>query len=235
MKKTIIAAALAVISTTASAGITANVSAVSDYRFRGISQTELKPTLQGGVDYSHASGFYLGNWNSGVSTDFYLSGKGIESDIYLGVKKDIAGVSFDLGAIRYMYPGSSTGSSPSKYTTDEIYLGAARGPVSAKVSYSVSDYFGIADSKGTWYYDLSVTVPAGPVTVVAHAGHTDVANQSSADYQDYKLGVTKEVAGLTLGAFYHTNNLTSSFESANTLNGKKLYKDAVVISITKTF
>jgi hypothetical protein len=71
--------------------------------------------------------------------------------------------------------------------------------------------------------------------VVAHAGHTDVANQSTADYQDYKLGVTKEVAGLTLGAFYHTNNLTSSFESANTLNGKKLYKDAVVISITKTF
>jgi uncharacterized protein (TIGR02001 family) len=235
MKKSIIAAALAVVCTSASAEITANLTAVSDYRFRGISQTELKPTLQGGVDYSHASGFYLGNWNSGVSSDFYLGGKGIESDVYLGVKKEISGVAVDFGAIRYMYPGSKTGSNPSKYTTDELYVGAARGPVSAKVSYSVSDYFGIADSRGTWYYDLSLAVPVGSMTLVAHAGHTDVANQSTADYQDYKVGATTEVAGFTVGAFYHTNNLTSLFESANTLNGKKLYKDAVVVSITKTF
>lgn len=235
MKKSIIAVALAVVSTAASAEITANLTATSDYRFRGISQTKLKPTLQGGVDYSHASGFYAGNWNSGVSDEFYLSGRGIESDIYAGVKKEFAGTAFDFGAIRYMYPGANTGASPDKYTTDEVYVGASRGILSGKVSYSLSDYFGTADSKGTKYYDVTATVPLGKVSLVAHAGYTDVANQSTNDYADYNIGVTADVAGMTLAAKYYTNNLREAYKPANTLDGKKLYKDAVVVSVTKAF
>jgi len=47
--------------------ITANVTVVNDYRYRGMTQTNYKPAIQGGFDYAHESGFYVGNWNSTIS------------------------------------------------------------------------------------------------------------------------------------------------------------------------
>ena len=65
---------------------TANVALVSDYRFRAISQSFNEPAIQGGFDYSHASGFYAGTWASSVSDNLYLNGAGIEWDFYGGFK-----------------------------------------------------------------------------------------------------------------------------------------------------
>ena len=48
--------------------LTGNLGIFSSYRFRGIDQTFGKPALQGGIDYAHSSGFYVGNWNSNVSS-----------------------------------------------------------------------------------------------------------------------------------------------------------------------
>ena len=59
---------------------TANVALVSDYRFRGISQSYTDPAIQGGFDYSHASGVYLGTWGSSVSGNEYVGGNGMEWD-----------------------------------------------------------------------------------------------------------------------------------------------------------
>src|SRR2546426_6418696 len=53
--------------------LTGNMTLVTDYRFRGISQTLGKPAFQGGFDYAHASGFYLGNWNSNVRSEEHTS------------------------------------------------------------------------------------------------------------------------------------------------------------------
>jgi len=57
--------------------VTGNMAIVSDYRFRGISQSYLGPAIQGGIDYAHPSGFYIGNWNSSVSSLVYTGGSGI--------------------------------------------------------------------------------------------------------------------------------------------------------------
>src|SRR5690606_32641568 len=65
---------------------TGNFALVSDYRFRGISQTDRDPAIQGGFDYAHSSGFYIGNWNSSVTTDLYNGGAGLEMDFYAGFK-----------------------------------------------------------------------------------------------------------------------------------------------------
>ena len=72
---------------------TANVSLVSDYRFRGVSQTFKQPAIQGGFDYVHSSGFYVGNWNSNVSGNSFTDGS-IEMDLYGGYKFNITPVSY---------------------------------------------------------------------------------------------------------------------------------------------
>ncbi|MEY3840800.1 MAG: hypothetical protein RIR08_1537, partial [Pseudomonadota bacterium] len=51
----------------ATSPITANVTVVNDYRYRGMTQSNYKPAIQGGFDYAHESGFYIGNWNSSIS------------------------------------------------------------------------------------------------------------------------------------------------------------------------
>jgi len=218
------------------AQVTTNLGATSDYRFRGISQTQKAPALQGGIDYADKSGVYIGNWNSSVSSQLYTNGSGLESDLYAGYKKEVVGVTLDVGSYNYFYPRASVGST--NYNTKEVYVGAAKGPISVKVSQSLGDYFATSNSKGTKYYQADVTYPiAGTkASVLAHAGKTDIANNTTLDYTDYNFGVGYNIAGFDVSAKYYTNsNKTTTFETANTLNGQKLYKNAAVLSVSKTF
>ena len=141
MKKFVTAAMAAVVCMTAQAEITANLGVTSDYRFRGISQTQLDPAIQGGVDYSHRSGVYVGAWASNVAKEFYPGGAGREVDLYAGYRTEVAGVALDAGVLRYDYPGTTANTD-----TNEVYVGASKGPVSFKVSQSITDYFGTANT-----------------------------------------------------------------------------------------
>ena len=106
MKKIFLALLLAVGFTTAHAQLTANVGLTSDYRFRGVSQSNNGAAVQGGVDYAHSSGLYLGNWNSSVSTALYPNSSGAQSDLYAGWKKDVyKGLTVDVGSYNYFYLG----------------------------------------------------------------------------------------------------------------------------------
>jgi hypothetical protein len=127
------------------------MSVSTDYRFRSISQTYLSPTLQGGLDYSHTSGFYAGTWASNVSGNQYTNGNGMEWDFYGGWKKEIfKDFTIDLGLLYYWYPNArynnSTGAlnrPAGKFDNTEIYIGAAWKWFTAKYSYATSDYFGL--------------------------------------------------------------------------------------------
>jgi uncharacterized protein (TIGR02001 family) len=210
--------------------VSGNISIVSDYRFRGISQTYLGPAIQGGLDFAHRSGFYLGNWNSNISSQVYTGGSGIEMDFYGGWKKSFGEFGIDLGTIYYWYPkaewNSSTGSSTGDAGFDnwEVYAGASWKWLSAKVFYALSDYFGLADeqagsyythkdtgaalggrggSDGTWYLDLAASVPlTKQLSVIAHYGMLEVEKYSELNYKDWKLGVTYDLDGWLLGAAY---------------------------------
>ena len=93
--------------------LTGNLSLVSDYRFRGISQTWALPAVQGGFDYAHKSGWYAGTWASNVSGNSYNNGAGLELDLYGGVKLPVMGEgTLDLGALAYVYPGARLNSAP---------------------------------------------------------------------------------------------------------------------------
>src|SRR5262245_3671738 len=181
--------------------VTGNMTIASDYRFRGISQTYLGPTIQGGIDYAHASGLYLGNWNSNVASQVFTGGSGIEMDFYGGWKKSFGDFGLDVGAIYYYYPNAEFdgGFGKAKFDNLEAYLGGSWKWLSAKLFYALSDYFGLANeqadggywcnkstspctpiggkggSEGTIYFDLTATVPVTKeLSVVAHYGMLDV-------------------------------------------------------------
>ena len=130
---------------------TGNAGVFSDYRFRGISQTNKKPAFQGGFDIGHASGFYVGNWNSNVDSSLY-NGANLEMDFYGGYKLPVGDFTLDFGALYYYYPGSGAGGT-FKIDNTELYISAGCGPVSVKYSHAISDFFGVDDSKNSWYLE----------------------------------------------------------------------------------
>lgn len=199
-------------------GLTGNVGLVSDYRFRGITQNFAKPALQGGFDYVHPSGFYVGNWNSQVNEGAgYPSGQ-LEMDFYGGFKKSLGDVTFDLGAIEYYYPGSKSSQKRTMLTNPktgqtyegtvsntEVYIGVAYKWLSAKLYGSTSNYFSMPGTKGTTYLDLNANYDFGNGWgFIGHAGQLSQKgiNSSSANYNyvDWKIGVTKDIEGWILGA-----------------------------------
>ena len=243
MKKLLSVLFLAMTALAAQAEVTGNLGLTSDYRFRGISQSQNAPAVQGGVDYNHSSGFYIGNWNSSVSSQVYTQGSGVESDLYAGFKKDIyKGLTLDVGSYNYFYPRAKTAGTGSNFDTYEAFLGLGYGPVSAKYSRTIgSGYFGTTNAQGTQYYQADVAYPLPvkgleKVSFLAHAGHTNVANSTTLDYSDYNVGLGYDLAGWQLAAKYYTNtSMSSGFQTANTVSGQKLYKNAGVFSVTKSF
>ena len=223
--------------------ITGNAGLFSDYRFRGISQTNEKPAFQGGFDISHVSGFYVGNWNSNVDSGFY-NGANLEMDFYGGYKMSAGPVALDFGILYYYYPGSGAGGT-TKIDNTELYVSAGFGPVSAKYSQAVSDFFSAPDSKGSWYLEGngSFEVMTG-FSIVGHLGYqklkggaqvTEINGTSPVDsITDWKLGVTYDLSGWLLGASYIGTNRDLTGGTA-ALSNKNISNGTVVVSVSKTF
>jgi uncharacterized protein (TIGR02001 family) len=201
MKKLLIALALSAgVVASAHAELTGNLGLTSDYRFRGVSQTQNAPAVQGGIDYAHKSGFYVGNWNSSVSSQVYTSGAGVENDLYAGYKKDIyKGITIDVGSYNYFYPRAATSASTgSGFDTYEGYVGLGyKDIISAKYSQTLGNgYFGTANAKNTNYTQADIAQSLAPLsaklkdlTFLAHYGRTNVANSSNLDYNDMNVGL----------------------------------------------
>ena len=238
MKKLFAAALLAISATMASAEITGNLGLVSDYRFRGVSQTQNAPAVQGGVDYSHASGFYAGNWNSSVSSQLYSTGAGVENDVYFGFRRRVANnVTIDVGSMNYYYPRAVNGTT-TDFNTNEVYVGAGLGDVvTARYSQSLGNYFGTANSKDSSYVQIDAAVPvASKVSLVGHIGRADVKNSAALNYTDYNVGVSYDLSGWAVSARYYDNiSQGSGFQAANTVSGQQLYRNTTVVAVSRSF
>ena len=237
--------------------LTANVSLTSDYRYRGISQSNLQPAIQGGFDYAHSSGLYIGNWNSSISwISDAASASGnsasapIEMDFYAGYKYEWSkGFTADVGILHYYFPTSGATGFTTNPNTTELYAAqnftfdSVTGYL--KFSYAATTLFGFPNSAGSNYTDLTVNYDTGVwgLTLNAHAGYqyvagtasgASVSNNSLFSYTDWKLGVTKDFgSGLTLGvAYLGTNAKKGAYVNPQ---GKALGGDTVLATLTKTF
>ena len=211
-----------------------NVSATTDYRYRGISQSRLKPAIQGGVDYALNNGLYVGAWASSIKwIKDAGGGANVEVDLYGGYKGALTStLSYDVGVLTYQYPGHDLATSPN---TTEIYGALTYGPATLKYSHSVSNLFGFSDSKGSGYLDLSASFDLGGGYFLApHVGYQKVRNNSAADYTDVSLTVSKEFfPGLTVALAGYANDTEGSTYVAS--GGKYLGRKGVALSAKYAF
>ena len=224
--------------------VTANVTVVNNYMYRGISQSNGKPAIQGGFDYAHESGLYIGNWNSSISwiSDSYKTSGGvgtsapIEMDFYGGFKKELIGEGFasDVGILQYYYPtsGLQLNAIQANPNTTEVYVAQnfTFGPVTGfgKVSYAVSTLFGNVNSTGSYYPDLTLNYDTGMfgIALNGHIGYQYVAgNQPSSNlngvsnstlysYTDWKLGLTKDFGGGLSGALAYVGTNAATYKGS---------------------
>jgi uncharacterized protein (TIGR02001 family) len=221
-----------------------NLAAVTDYRYRGISQTRFDPALQGGADLALPGGFYLGTWLSTIRWIKNWKGDAdVEWDVYGGYKGELGKeLGYDIGVLGYVYPGAVTDAWTANGfrnpNTAEVYAALSYGPGTIKYSHSLTNLFGTPDSKQSGYLDLSASFDVAGFAVTPHVGYQHVRHASDFSYTDYALTVSKELAGFVLSAALvgaDTRSINGVKAYASPANGKDLGRAALVLGIKKTF
>lgn len=238
--------------------LSANVGIVSQYIYRGITQTARNPAIQGGFDFNHKSGFYLGTWGSSISwvSDNFKAGgaseasAGMEWDIYGGYKGSAGPLAYDIGVLQYYYPGRYSGlpAGMVKPNTTEIYGALSKDWLSFKLSYVVSNgLFGVDKADGSYYADLSANYPITDTwTLNAHVGYQKYdgtacsgcsSNSTLYSYTDYKLGVSKDLGSGWSGMAYYsdTNAKNDGYKIAGVNGDRNLGKGVLVVGVSRSF
>ena len=233
----------AVAATTASPHtFTYNVGLYSQYIFRGLTQTNKDPAVQGGADYTHSSGFYAGAWASNISwlkdSNAYNSSS-LELDLYGGYANTISdtGVGYNIGLLQYVYPGDVVPGNKKAETT-EVSGSLSYKWLAAKLSVVASDgAFGLRNADGSWYAELNGNFPMldSGITANLHLGRQEFSGQGSNafDYTDWKIGATKSWSnGVNLGAYYTD---TTAKNASYTFLAKNIGDSAFTVFVQKTF
>jgi uncharacterized protein (TIGR02001 family) len=226
-----------------------NVSLTTDYRFRGISQSRLKPALQGGVDYALPAGFYIGAWGStirwikdaGTINGVDTGSANVEIDLYGGYKGEITkDFTYDVGLLQYYYPGEHYGRIPGSHSVNtlELYGALTYGPATVKYSHGLTRLFGTDNSRGSGYLEAAATFDVGGgFSVTPHIGYQRVRHNSNYSYTDYSLTGAHDWFGLTFSAAIVGTD-TKDINGAPAYvspSGKDLGRTALVVAVKKTF
>ena len=218
-----------------------SLTVASDYIFRGLTQANEKPALQGGLEYDDPSGVYVGFWGSSISwlSDYSTSAapvsSNVEFDFYAGYRgKFNDDFGYDVGLYTYYYPGTYPGGFTSANTT-EIYGALSYKFVSLKYSHTLTNAFGFTDTKNSGYIDLSANYEFVPTWLLnAHVGHQRIDGFGDASYTDYKLGITKNFdKGFALAIAYFDSNADKSVYTNS--YDHFVGRSTGVITLTKTF
>lgn len=178
-----------------------NLALTSQYVFRGINYSQEKPAIQGGFDLAHTSGAYLGVWASSLSSDA-IAGATVELDVYGGYARSVGDVAYDLGLLRFGYPGARLAGE--SYNTVEAYASVGWKWLTFKYSHTLTDYFAMNaasmghgdDSKGSGYIEANLAIAlAQGWAIDLHAGHQRVQDYGAYDFSDYKAQVSKGFDG----------------------------------------
>jgi len=224
-------------STEASSPLSANLTLATDYRFRGISQTNKKPTVQGGFDYALGPA-YVGTWASNIS--WLADGGGVSSsvemDFYGGYTGSIGAVEYDVGGLYYYYPGTF----PAGFNdadTFEVYGGVSWQGFSAQLSYALTDLFGFDNSDGSTYLDLGYEMELSGFTIGAHIGNQRIpstAGRSSSDcsYTDWSLSGSYTISKVDLTLAYIDSNAKECYTNGF---GRELGSAGLVLSVGTSF
>ncbi len=208
----------------------ANVGFVTEYSFRGITQSDEGPAVQGGFDVTHKSGLYAGIWGSNV--DFNDGDEAqLELDVYGGYSGAIQNLNYDIGLIYYAYPGADNSLD---YDFWEASVAAGYDfdvcSVSAALNYS-PEYFG--DSGDALYYSAAVDVPLpASLTLSTHLGYQTIDDNAAfgvPDYLDWSIGLGYSIEGFDLSLQYIDTDLREPGECADGCDAR------IIFGISKSF
>lgn len=241
--------------------VSGNVALVSDYRFRGVSQTDEDMALQGGITVSHESGVYAGVWGSNLAGWGTFGGANMELDLVAGYKFPIGDATLDVGLTWYMYPG---GADITDFAEPYVKVSGTLGPVNALVGVA---YAPAQEALGNWsatpdsapgdkednlyiWGDVSSGIPGTPVTLKAHLGYSDgnpglgpngTSIAPTGSYADWLLGADVVLGPVTLGVAYVDTSISDADSAyllpnfANTDTGKSIADAQVVFSVSASF
>ena len=213
--------------------ISANVSMLNEYRWRGLDQSNQQPAIQGGFDLAHTSGLYIGTWMSNV--DWGATKNSTELDIYGGFGFELpSGVGVDLNFTAFEYPGAAASN---KYDFQEYGIGLSKdfGVAALSAGFNHSpEFFGESGDAQYLQGGLDIGLPVAGVGLSAHVGHQWIdknATYGVDDYLDWSVGLTVPVMGVDLGLTYIDTDLEHS-TVVTTLNGRE---DVLITSLSKSF
>ena len=218
--------------------ITGNVAVTSEYRLRGISQTDSEPAVQGGLTVAHSSGVYVGTWASNLGGYGTFGGSNMELDLIGGVSKAVGGATLDGGLVYYVYPGT-TG-----HDYIEVYGSASGkvGPVNAKLGTYWAPKQSNIGGHNIWVYsDLGLPLGDTPITLKGHLGYSSGTSgyTHGKDVVDYGFGADFALSKLTLNVSYVGTDVGTAFGNANFAGGSKsghyITKGALVGTISAAF
>lgn len=228
IKKTLATAVLAAATIPAANAVevSGNVALTTDYKFRGISQTDSGPAIQGGFDLAWDNGFYVGTWASNV--DFAGS---LELDYYVGFSGSISEeVSFDLGFLYYDYPHDDDGISDDY---EEFYASLSFAGATLGVAYS-DDYYAESDEFMYYYVDYELPL-SDDYTLGFHYGYndfdTDVFLGNDDHYADWSVSLSTSAFGLDFSLAYVDTDLD---DDADCFGDEKLCEASAVFTISKS-
>jgi len=225
--------------------ITGSAGLVSDYRFRGVSQSDKEGAVQAGITLNHESGFYAGTWGSNLSGWGTFGGSNMELDLFGGYKAKVGNGTLDVGLLWYMYPG---GSDKTDFAEPYAKLSGVVGPVTltAGVAYAPKQ-----EALGRWYStgalytagtpddagakkdnlylsgDAVAAIPTTPFSVKAHVGHSDgnkglgpngTSVAPTGSYWDWMFGVDTTYKNLTFGVSYVDTDIRFGSAKAQRIN-----------------
>ena len=182
----------------------------SDYRFRGVSQSDRNPVPQGSLNLTGPDGFYVGSWASQIN--WQLNGinenPSVEWDIYGGKHFDLGGTDLNVEAYEYAYPDANTGpGGPAASFFEGIFtLSHTFGPVALDVVYAVSPEFTLKSGTGNYVEGQGTFTVNDWLTVSANVGHQWVQLAPS-DYTHADIGATASYHGFALDARYVTTDI----------------------------
>lgn len=208
---------------------------VSDYRFRGISQTDKRFAAQGTFSIAHKSGFYGTVWGSSID-DYVYNGADQEIDLSAGYRKTFGNTTVDGGVLYYYYPGS--GGINSDFFEPYLSVAQAFGPVTAKVTANYAPKqsalsIGLGREDNLYLAgDLSAAIPKTPVSLTAHLGHSFGPSYLTIgkEYTDWGFGGSVTVKNFTAGLSY-----VDTSGHFYTPSGRDAAKAGVVASVAVAF
>ena len=209
----------------------ANVGLFNQYSFRGIDQSGEEAAVQGGFDWAHDSGFYIGTWASNV--DFNDNDSVTEFDFYGGYAKEIQnGINLDLSMIGYTYPGAYA-SSNYDYYEYSFGLGKSIGPVSFSTAINYSPEF-FAKSGDATYWQGGLDCEFQGIKISGHVGKQWIdleTTYGAPDYVDYSIGASYAWQGFDLSVAYVDTDVDAGWNSTDQ-SGKE---GRTIFGLSKSF